>query len=190
MIRHPVQPQPGPSSRAVVETVDISPTLTELGDLPAPANLDGQSLRPQLAIEKVSGTVYRFLGLPWGRRVLSRPSRMTTCSVQAGSPNGLPRVTHRRRAVNSASDCGALTWSIQLDARRTGQGDSKACSEELPRLQRQRLPHRQSSARVTRFARKALRSTYRQTVKKCSSSWTGKDLNRPWYTCPLPVLWR
>jgi hypothetical protein len=36
-----------------------------------------------------------------------------------------------------------------------------------------------SSARLTSPARKALRSTYRQTSRKCSSSWTGKLFNRP-----------
>ncbi len=45
-----------------------------------------------------------FLGLPCGRRVLSSPRRATICSVQAGSPNGLPRFTLRRKAANSASD--------------------------------------------------------------------------------------
>ena len=34
-----------------------------------------------------------FLGRPWGRSVLSKPSRWTIWSDHAGSPNGLPRCT-------------------------------------------------------------------------------------------------
>lgn len=48
MIRHPSLPQPGRASDAVVETVDVFPTLTELCGLNAPADLDGRSLRAQL----------------------------------------------------------------------------------------------------------------------------------------------
>lgn len=48
LIRHPGQPRPGVPSAAVVETVDIFPTLTDLCGLPMPAGLDGKSLRPQL----------------------------------------------------------------------------------------------------------------------------------------------
>jgi iduronate 2-sulfatase len=48
MIRAPGLAQPGASTAAVVETVDLFPTLTDLCGLPAPAKLDGRSLRPQL----------------------------------------------------------------------------------------------------------------------------------------------
>ncbi|XZE18614.1 sulfatase [Pirellulaceae bacterium SH449] len=48
MIRHPGITQPGESSHAIVETVDIFPTLAELCELSLPSNLDGHSLRPQL----------------------------------------------------------------------------------------------------------------------------------------------
>ena len=48
LIRAPGLAQPGASSAALVETVDIFPTLTDLCGLPAPAGLDGRSLRPQL----------------------------------------------------------------------------------------------------------------------------------------------
>ncbi len=48
MIRRPGLPQPGQTSDAIVETVDLFPTLTELCGLSAPASLDGRSLSPQL----------------------------------------------------------------------------------------------------------------------------------------------
>ncbi len=48
MIRHPRLVQPGKASDALVETVDLFPTLADLCGLPVPAGLDGRSLRPQL----------------------------------------------------------------------------------------------------------------------------------------------
>ena len=52
MIRVPGMAQPGKQSAAVVETVDIYPTLMELCGLPAPTTLDGHSLAPQLVDSK------------------------------------------------------------------------------------------------------------------------------------------
>ncbi len=48
MIRHPGLAQPGKTSAAIVETVDLFPTLAELCRLPVPSELDGHSLGPQL----------------------------------------------------------------------------------------------------------------------------------------------
>ena len=48
MIRYPGLQQPGAISPAIVETVDLFPTLADLCNLQAPADLDGRSLRPQL----------------------------------------------------------------------------------------------------------------------------------------------
>ncbi len=56
MIRHPGIKQPGTHCDAVVETVDVFPTLTELCHLEAPATLDGRSLMPQLADPSVETT--------------------------------------------------------------------------------------------------------------------------------------
>jgi iduronate 2-sulfatase len=49
MIRQPAMPHPGTACDAIVETVDVFPTLLELCSLPAPEGLSGQSLLPQLA---------------------------------------------------------------------------------------------------------------------------------------------
>jgi iduronate 2-sulfatase len=48
LIRTPGLKVPGRASAAMVETVDLFPTLVDLCGLPAPADLDGRSLRPQL----------------------------------------------------------------------------------------------------------------------------------------------
>lgn len=48
MIRHPTMPKPGVVSDALVETVDLLPTLADLCGLKTPDGLDGRSLRPQL----------------------------------------------------------------------------------------------------------------------------------------------
>ncbi len=49
LIRYPGMRHPGATSRAIVETVDVMPTLLELCGLPLPdVSLDGTSLRPQL----------------------------------------------------------------------------------------------------------------------------------------------
>lgn len=48
IVRAPMIKQPGIQSRAVVETVDVFPTLCDLCDLPKPTHLDGQSLLPCL----------------------------------------------------------------------------------------------------------------------------------------------
>jgi iduronate 2-sulfatase len=48
MIRYPGMRQPGQTSHATVETVDLLPTLADLCHLPTPSELDGKSLRPQL----------------------------------------------------------------------------------------------------------------------------------------------
>ena len=42
------EPHPGQTSAALVESVDVFPTLAELCGLPMPAGVDGRSLRPQL----------------------------------------------------------------------------------------------------------------------------------------------
>ena len=48
IIRLPGLARPGEQSHALVEAVDLYPTLLELCGLPAPGKLDGRSLRPQL----------------------------------------------------------------------------------------------------------------------------------------------
>jgi len=56
MIRYPGLIQPGQASNSIVESVDIFPTLAELCELTAPANLGGRSLRAQLADPTTPGS--------------------------------------------------------------------------------------------------------------------------------------
>jgi iduronate 2-sulfatase len=56
LIRHPGLSEPGRASAAIVETVDLFPTLVELCGLPAPEGLDGRSLGPQLRDPTAPGT--------------------------------------------------------------------------------------------------------------------------------------
>ena len=48
LIRHPNIKQPSRVSDAIVESVDVFPTLVDLCQLPSPPELDGRSLLPQL----------------------------------------------------------------------------------------------------------------------------------------------
>jgi len=55
IIRYPDIPTPGSASAAIVETIDLFPTLCELAALPAPKFSDGQALTPQLKDPKQPG---------------------------------------------------------------------------------------------------------------------------------------
>ncbi len=48
IVSYPGMKKRGEASDAIVQTVDIYPTLTDLCELPRPEGLDGRSLRPQL----------------------------------------------------------------------------------------------------------------------------------------------
>jgi hypothetical protein len=100
-----------------------------------------------------------FLGRPRGRRVYSSPNRRPTCCCQAAPPNGQPRTTASRTASSSASVCGRLTHSSQSAGNGTGPADSRGRSAATTACRAARLDHRQSSARATSPARRALRST-------------------------------
>ena len=76
------------------------------------------------------------LGLPWGLVVISRPSDFVAVVAQASVPNGVPRLTLRRMAVNSASVCGEFTCSNQPGLRRIGHADNNSFSAAVPECQR------------------------------------------------------
>lgn len=55
IVSYPGMSNPGEMSDALVETVDIFPTMTELAGLPAPRGTEGQSLIPLLNAPELSG---------------------------------------------------------------------------------------------------------------------------------------
>ena len=119
------------------------------------------------------------VGRPRGRNVDSIPNRFAIRRTQPSSPNGRPRCTLTRSASNSDAVCGRFTLVVQSLGRSIGQSLSQDVNVGSVCTCRHKLDHCQSSARSASFARSALRSTYRATVKKCSSASTGNDLNRP-----------
>jgi hypothetical protein len=105
-------------------------------------------------------------GRPGERRELSIPNALAVRSVQRASPYGWPRSRARRSAASSASVWAWFTQLVHRVGISTGQGESS-----MPIvLRRSDLVHselhRQSCALLTRLARRALRSTYRQTPRK------------------------
>ena len=81
------------------------------------------------------------------------------------SPKGLPRCAERRRADSSWSVSASFTLATQFGNRGIGQAESKAGSGSTGCNQRHSELQRQASARGTSSARKAFRSTCRQTVR-------------------------
>ena len=55
IIRAPEQPRPGQPTEAIVETVDLYPTLCELAGLPVPADLHGTSLAANISDPDLPG---------------------------------------------------------------------------------------------------------------------------------------
>ena len=74
--------------------------------------------------------------------------------------------------ANSVSNIGAFTASTHCGPRGTGPGSSQRASG--PWAWPWRLDHFQALARPTRPAWSGLRSTYRRTTNRWSSSWIGK----------------
>jgi len=116
-----------------------------------------------------------FLGRPRGGMLDSRPSRAMVRCVQVGFPNGLPRATDRRSCSSSSVVSAALTRAVHRAGRSTGQSVSSSRVWAALCRRRHRLDHGHASACFTRLARNGLRSTYRHTVRKCSSVCTGND---------------
>jgi hypothetical protein len=104
-----------------------------------------------------------FLGRPRERSVNSRLSRVAVLAIQASDPNGWPRFPRRRNVFNSVSVRGSLTNSAYRRDRGSGHEPNHWRSASGLRSRRHKLDHCQSSARLTKFARKAFRSTYRTT---------------------------
>lgn len=86
-IRAPGLRQPGASSAALVEAVDIFPTLTDLCGLPLPAKLDGRSLRAQLEVPAAPSTKpARAFWRDEGRSIRTDRWRLITTRSADGAP--------------------------------------------------------------------------------------------------------
>jgi hypothetical protein len=136
--------------------------------------------------EKKTGTFYvsiNFCGRPMGRRLASNPKRVAVTGVHGFDPNGAPRFTLSRICCTSASVIDSLIHASHGSGRTTGPASIRGPRDDS--TQRRALDHRQSSARVTNPARTGFRSTYRNTVRRCSSCSIGNALKRPCHTCPL-----
>jgi iduronate 2-sulfatase len=70
IIAYPGEPHPGHASAALVELVDLYPTLVDLCRLPQPAGLEGQTLRPWLESPDRAGPSAAFsqFARPWPYR--------------------------------------------------------------------------------------------------------------------------
>jgi hypothetical protein len=98
-------------------------------------------------------------GWPRGRRVEPNPRRLAVPATHAVEPNGCPRPTQRRNAASSVSVCGVLTSSCQSRGQPSGHALSRLCSSAGPCSRSHRLDQRHCSARFTKLARRAFRST-------------------------------
>ena len=78
MIRTPEMAYPGEATDAIVETVDLYPTLLDYADLEGPKDLDGTSLRPLLENPELPGKGYALSY--WRQRISLRVPdfRLTT----------------------------------------------------------------------------------------------------------------
>ncbi len=79
LIRTPNMASPGAAAEAVVESVDIFPTLAELCGLPAPSGLSGRSLAPLLEDENAPGkpAVFGFWKNGHGHSIRTPRYRLT-----------------------------------------------------------------------------------------------------------------
>ena len=100
-------------------------------------------------------------------------------------PNGRPRRRDSRSRLTSASVCGSLTCCSQPSGRGTAPKSSLGLGRASSSGTEAALDPSQSWARSTRLARTGMRSMYRKTDRRWSSSSIGKLLNRPCPTCPL-----
>jgi serine/threonine protein kinase len=98
-----------------------------------------------------------FRGRPGRRKADSRPKAWAVCSCHPSSPYGAPRTTDRRSAASSLSVSAWLTYSTQ----RGGTGKGQSCNQGTPVAWQccHKLDQRHCSARTTRLARSAFRST-------------------------------
>ena len=168
LIRVPGQPRPGAPTRAIVEYVDVYPTLAELAGLPPPAYLPGRSLTPILRDPAAPGREFALsqfsrpfnAGAPEAMgysirtathrytRWVSWPARETTAEelYDYGDPaSALPRWSTFVEQRNLAAEPVAAPVLAGLRARMDGVlrersvvAPAPAASESVPDRKRKR----------------------------------------------------
>ncbi len=115
-------------------------------------------------------------GRPRDRGLYSSPRVRAVAAVHSADPNGRSRRTHSRTRSTSASVIARLTPSTHALPRGAVPGSSRTGAWS-GNANHRRLDHGHASARSTRPARNGLRSMYRRTVSRCSSSSIGNALD-------------
>jgi iduronate 2-sulfatase len=108
VIRFPGMQKSGIASDAVVETVDIYPTLCELAGIPVPAGLSGKSLKAQLSSPDAAGDV-----------------------AMAFSPKAETIRTAQYRLIRHAQKDG---FGYELYDHSTPEGETKNLAETKPEM--------------------------------------------------------
>lgn len=75
IIRYPPKIRPGLSTRALVEFIDVMPTILEYCGLESPNTVQGRSLEPLLSGEKDTHRKHVFVEYAWGDEVMVRDDR-------------------------------------------------------------------------------------------------------------------
>ncbi len=118
MIRYPKLQEPGATSDAIVETVDIFPTLAELCKLPLPTGLSGQSLLPKL-LDPAEKSSKPALGFWAGGQRTVRTERWRLIS-KLGKDEPVPQLelfdyqTDPNETRNHATENPAVVDELQL----------------------------------------------------------------------------
>jgi len=123
VIRKPGMPQAGARSRAVVESVDLYPTLCELAALPVPAGLSGQSIVSHLA--DPSRTDGEALAYWQGKHTIRTSQYRLIRHARKGQPKEFELYDHQspeREAKNLAADLPEVVKELDalLEAKITG----------------------------------------------------------------------
>jgi iduronate 2-sulfatase len=125
LIRAPGLTQPGRISPAVVETVDIYPTLADLCGLPAPEGLEGQSLRAQL--DQPGAPSAKAARAWWGQQRSVRTDRHRLIAHPAGPghaeafelfDHGPGQDPYRNRALDQPERVAELRGQLPPQLRR------------------------------------------------------------------------
>ena len=93
VIRHPGLASPGKPTQAVVESVDLYPTLCDLTGIPTPAGLSGESLSPHLADPSIQNG--EALGYWQGKHTIRTPQYRLIRHPGKGKPAAFELYDHK-----------------------------------------------------------------------------------------------